>query len=118
MTFKAGDWVLMRMRMRLKRNAPLGAKTSNAKNMFLVLLCLLVCFASSAWAGGVTYPDGTVSPFPPAFIPMGVPAGADESVVHGVAAKDGVIYGAVGYVKPTGGAETGAFLDKNGALSF
>lgn len=68
-------------------------------------------------AGGVTYPDGTVSPFPPAFLRVGIPDPAVETGVNGVAAKDGVIFGAVGYATDN---QTGSrpifFTPSNGAI--
>jgi probable HAF family extracellular repeat protein len=75
--------------MRIRRRAALQ----------LLAVLSLQCLCTAA---GVTYPDGTVSPFPPAFIPIGILGGASETTVFGVAAQDGVIFGAVGYSSVSG----------------
>jgi probable HAF family extracellular repeat protein len=82
-----------------------------------LLLCSLV---SIAFGAGVTYPDGTVSPFPPAFIPAGIPRGEEISGVYGVAAKDGVILGAVGFGSDASGnfAESVLFLIGTGGITI
>lgn len=82
-----------------------------------LLFCSLL---SIAFGAGVTYPDGTVSPFPPAFIPAGIPRGEEISAVYGVAAKDGVILGAVGFGSDASGlnAESVLFLIGTGGINI
>lgn len=60
--------------------------------------CLLLGVAAwpSAWGQGVTYPDGSVSPYPAGFFGLGIPPGAIGSNAFGVAAKGGTYLGAAG----------------------
>lgn len=56
---------------------------------------------------GVTYPNGTVSPYPPGFFGVGIPANADGSKVFGVAAVKGQFIGAAGVVLVSDGSGPG-----------
>lgn len=55
-------------------------------------------FASVSFGEGITYPDGTVSPFKPGFFGVGIPSPATSSYVFGVAAEGGTFLGAVGQI--------------------
>ena len=67
----------------------------NRRSIFVQALTLC-CAATLARAGGVTYPDGTASPFAPGFFGVGICGGAISSEVNGVAANGGTYIAAVG----------------------
>src|ERR1700686_2830765 len=73
------------------------------RSVFLGLF--VAAFASTAFGQGVTYPDGSVSPFKPGFFGVGIPAPATSSFVFGVAAQGGTFLGAVGEITDADAAE-------------
>lgn len=70
-----------------------AVKTSAGVALCALLLCAEASFVCGA---GKTYPDGSVSPFAPAFFGVGICQGSISSEVNGVAANGGTFIGAVG----------------------
>jgi probable HAF family extracellular repeat protein len=59
---------------------------------------LFAGLSGAALGQGVTYPDGTASPFKPGFFGVGIPSQSTRSYVFGVAAQGGSYLGAVGQI--------------------
>jgi uncharacterized membrane protein len=64
----------------------------------IIAWLLAAVLASPSFGQGITYPDGSVSPFKPGFFGVGIPSPATRSYVFGVAAKGGTFIGAVGQI--------------------
>ena len=87
------------------------------RGRILPWLCF-VALAEIAAGQGVTYPDGTVSPFPPRFFGIGIPDPAVASVVLGVAAKGGTFLGAVGTATDNKTGDRPIFIAKDRSVTF
>ncbi|MEY2498789.1 MAG: hypothetical protein QOD12_2345 [Verrucomicrobiota bacterium] len=81
--------------------------------LFVAALVVATCFGQ-----GQTYPDGTVSPFKPAFFGVGITEPATASYVFGVGAQGGKFNGAVGQINGKEGAATQQPALFNGSNSF
>ncbi|MGZ4982731.1 MAG: putative Ig domain-containing protein, partial [Chthoniobacterales bacterium] len=62
----------------------------------IALVVFYYSLGTFVYSGGVTYPDGSVSPFAPGFFGVGICGGAISSEVNGVAANGATYLGAVG----------------------
>lgn len=86
----------------------------------LIAWLLFATLNSTALGAGITYPDGTVSPFSPGFFGIGHLQPYERSEANGVAAAGGLLLGVVGFLDdgPTGYLAQAVFHSGNGSLLF
>ena len=88
--------------MSLRKKPPcLGPRAGLVMNVLRsIFTCLFfTTLVGPSFGEGITYPDGSVSPFKPGFFGVGIPSSATESYVFGVAGQGGTFLGAVGQIK-------------------